>query len=70
MNKKISNKLLNNKSLTRNETIQILMWAYFGVKGSVKKNRNKNFTHCGAGIECALIEAYQCGVDSVKGKNA
>jgi len=64
--KRITNKILSNKKLSENDAVQLCMWGYFGIAGSLKRNRQNNFTHCGAGIECALREAYQHGRDSVK----
>lgn len=68
LNKRLSDKIFSNKRLTESESALLCMWAYFGADGhSNKRNRTIDFTHCGAGIEEALREAYRYGVESVKG---
>jgi hypothetical protein len=65
--KRLLNKINSCKKLSEDDVVRICMWAYFGAGWNIKGNRSKDFTHCGAGIECALREAYKHGVDSVKG---
>jgi hypothetical protein len=69
IHKQLSSKIFHSKKLSEDDVVRLCMWAYFGAGGSVKSNRVKDFTHCGAGIECALREAYNHGKDSVKGKS-
>ena len=68
VSKRLLNKINSNKKLTGDDVVQLCMWAYFGAGESIKGNRAKDFTHCGAGIESALREAYQHGQESMKGK--
>jgi len=69
VSKRLLSKINSFKKLSEDDVVQLCMWAYFGAGGSIKGNRAKDFTHCGAGIECALREAYKHGVDSIKGVN-